>query len=191
MLRTVRAVVALLVLGGAGLTLTPQTSDMLAYMEAAPVRVTVSFQISLLILGISTWYWSRAALAARFGIDDSRRPNGDPESELGWTAFTWLPRILMVATFLVGVVLAVIGRSYWNAVGAVVLGVVGLVLTIVRPHGDAKGPARPSRSNPRVERVCTGAVRGAAVSRSVRHGSRCRVARGGAPATLLGIYRGV
>jgi hypothetical protein len=140
MLRTVRAVVLLIVVGGAGLTLPPQTSDMLAYMETAPVRVAVSFQISLLILGISTWYWSRAALAARFGIDDIRRANEDPESEFGWTAFTWLPRMMLAATFLVGVVLAVDGRSYWNAVGAVVFGIVGLTLTIVRPHGDAKGP---------------------------------------------------
>jgi hypothetical protein len=70
MLRTVRAAVAVMLLGGIGLTLPPQTRDMLAFLEGGRIWPAVSFQIALVVLAGSAWFWSRAALAARFGIDE-------------------------------------------------------------------------------------------------------------------------
>ena len=84
------------------------------------------------MLGGSAWFWSRAALAARFGIDDGQRSQASAP-DFDWVAFTWLPRLMLVATFLVGVVIAIQSRSFWTIAGAVVLGGLALLLTIVRP----------------------------------------------------------
>jgi hypothetical protein len=73
LLRTTRAAVAVLLLGGIGLTVPPQTRDMLAFLDEDNVGAAIAFQIVLLILSTSAWFWSRAALAARFGIGDKQR----------------------------------------------------------------------------------------------------------------------
>ena len=70
MLRTVRAAIAVMLLGGIGLTVPPQTRDMLAFLDSERIWPAVSFQIGLVVLAGWAWFWSRAALAARFGIDD-------------------------------------------------------------------------------------------------------------------------
>jgi hypothetical protein len=67
MLRTVRAAVAVMLVGGIGLTVPPQTRDMLAFLEDAGVWRAISFPIALAVLAGSAWFWSRAALAARSG----------------------------------------------------------------------------------------------------------------------------
>ena len=106
MLRTVRAAVAVLFLGGIGLTIPPQTRDMLAFLESGRIWPAASFQIALIVLAGSAWFWSRAALAARFGIDDD--PQLRPAApDFDWTAYTWLPRLMFVAGFLVGAAIAV------------------------------------------------------------------------------------
>ena len=135
MLRTVRAAVAVMLLGGIGLTVPPQTRDMLAFLEDAGIWPAISFPIALAVLAGSAWFWSRAALAARFGIDDWQRYGAAP-AEFNWTAFTWLPRLMLVGSFLVGVVIAFISRSPWSIAGAIVLGVLGLVLLMLRPSGQ-------------------------------------------------------
>jgi hypothetical protein len=135
MLRTVRAAVAVMLLGGIGLTVPPQTRDMLAFLEDSGIWPAISFPIALAVLAGSAWFWSRAALAARFGIDDRQRYGAAP-AEFNWTAFTWLPRLMLVGSFLVGVVIAFINRSPWSIAGAIVLGVLGLVLVMVRPSGQ-------------------------------------------------------
>ena len=65
MLRTIRAAVAVLLLGGIGLTVPPQTRDMLAFLDSNLFWPAASFQIALVVLAGSAWFWSRAALAAR------------------------------------------------------------------------------------------------------------------------------
>jgi hypothetical protein len=135
MLRTVRAAVAVMLLGGIGLTVPPQTRDMLAFLEDSGIWPAISFPIALAVLAGSAWFWSRAALAARFGIDDWQRYGAAP-AEFNWTAFTWLPRLMLVGSFLVGVVIAFISRSPWSIAGAIVLGVLGLVLLMLRPSGQ-------------------------------------------------------
>ena len=45
MVRTARAAVAVLLLGGIGLTVPPQTRDMLAFLDANRVWAAISFQL--------------------------------------------------------------------------------------------------------------------------------------------------
>jgi hypothetical protein len=135
MLRTVRAPVGVMVLGGIGLTVPPQTRDMLAFLDSGGWPA-ISFQIALVVLATSAWFWSRAALAARFGIEDRTRYGAAPLT-FNWMAFTWLPRLMLVASFLVGAVIACMSRSPWSIAGSIALGVLGLVLSMVRPSGRA------------------------------------------------------
>ena len=72
MLRTVRAAVVVMILGGIGLTVPPQTREMLAFLDNGRFWPALSFQLAMVVLAGSAWFWSRAALAARFGIDDDR-----------------------------------------------------------------------------------------------------------------------
>jgi hypothetical protein len=136
MLRTVRAAVAVMLLGGIGLTVPPQTRNMLAFLDESGLWPAISFQIALIVLAGSAWFWSRAALAARFGIDDWQRYGAAP-AEFNWTAFTWLPRLMLVGSFLVGAVMALRSGSPSSgmavAVGIVVLG----IALYFRPHGQA------------------------------------------------------
>jgi hypothetical protein len=144
MLRTVRAAVAVMLLGGIGLTVPPQTRDMLAFLEDAGIWPAISFPIALAVLAGSAWFWSRAALAARFGIDDWQRYGAAP-AEFNWTAFTWLPRPMLVGSFLVGVVIAFINRSPWTIAGAIALWCARLFLSMVRPSGQPVTLPPPGR----------------------------------------------
>jgi hypothetical protein len=134
MLRTVRAAVAVMLLGGLGLTVPPQTGDMLAFLDDNLVWPAVSFQLALVVLAGLAWFWSRAALAARFGIDDRQRC--DPANpNFDWTAFLWLLRLMLFVSFLTGAVIALRSWSLWNIAGAIGLGPLGLVVLTVRPRG--------------------------------------------------------
>ena len=141
MLRTVRAAVAVMLLGGVGLTVPPQTRDMLAFLEDGRVWPAISFPIALAVLAGSAWFWSRAALAARFGIDDGQRYGAVP-ADFNWAAFTWLPRLMLVASFLVGAVIAFMNGSPWTIAGAIALGVFGISTRDRPPSGTAgRAPA--------------------------------------------------
>jgi hypothetical protein len=125
-----------MVLGGIGLTVPPQTRDMLAFLDGG-VWPAISFQIALVVLAGSAWFWSPVALAARFGIDDGTRHGAAPPS-LNRMAFLWLQRLMLVASFLVRVVIALrSGSPARNMAIAIGLGAVGLV---IRPHGGAVAP---------------------------------------------------
>ena len=133
MLRTVRAPMGIVVFGGMALLVPPQTSDMLAFVESRPWPGAVSFQVALLVFGLNAWLWSRSALAARFGVNDANREHGI-KGGFGWTAFTWLPRLILAATFVVGTVVAFVGRSPASAMVALLLGLAAFVFTIMRPR---------------------------------------------------------
>src|SRR5271166_1587002 len=137
MLRTIRAAVAVMLLGGVGLAVPPQTRDMLAFLDNGRSWPPISFQVALVVLAGSAWFWSRAALAARFGIDDARRRGAGPH-DFNWTAFVWLPRLMLLASFLVGVLIALRSGSPWRSLAvAAGLGVLAVILAILRPHGPA------------------------------------------------------
>src|SRR6185437_15335725 len=148
MVRTARAAVAVLLIGGIGLTLPPQTRDMLAFLDGNRVSAAISFQLALIVFGGSAWFWSRAALAARFGIDDSQRRQ-PPSPDFDWVAFTWLPRLMLIATFLVGLVIAIRSQSFWTVAGAAMVGGLALLITIVRPHRASAGPPPAPRGGVR------------------------------------------
>jgi hypothetical protein len=134
-------------LGTIGLTVPPQTRDMLAFLDDGHVWPAVSFQLALIVLAGSAWFWSRAALAARFGIDDGQRRATTPD--FNWRAFTWLPRLMLIGGFLVGVVIALMNSSPWSIASAVGLGVLGVVLLIYRPRGKPITLPPAPRSGPR------------------------------------------
>jgi hypothetical protein len=133
MLRTSRAAAGVLLLGGIGLTVPPQTRDMLVFLEDGRIWPAISFQLALVVLAGSAWFWSRAALAARFGINDRR--SGVVPADFDWAAYTWLPRLMLAGGFLIGVVIAAMGRSPSTIGGAIVLGALSVVLSIVRIRG--------------------------------------------------------
>jgi hypothetical protein len=134
MLRTIRAAVAVMLLGGIGLTVPPQTRDMLAFLEDGRIWPPISFQLALIVLAGSAWFWSRAALAARFGIDDN--PQNKPAApDFDWPAYTWLPRLIFATGFLVGGVIAATSRSPFSIVGAIALAALGIFLLKVRRRG--------------------------------------------------------
>jgi hypothetical protein len=62
-----------MLLGGIGLTVPPQTRHMLAFLDGDRIWPAISFQIAMIVRAGSAWFWSRVALAARFGIDDRRQ----------------------------------------------------------------------------------------------------------------------
>jgi hypothetical protein len=133
MLRTVRAAAAVMLVGGIELTVPPQTGDVLEFLDDGPGWPAVSFAIALIVLAGSASFWSRAALAARFGIDDGRR-HGAETPDFNWAAFTWLPRLMLAGGFIVGVVMALRSGSSWTAIAvAVGLGVFAIILSMVRP----------------------------------------------------------
>src|SRR5260370_26093791 len=70
MLRTVRAPMAVLLLGVVGLLVPPQTHDMLAAIEEP--GSTLAFNIALMLLAFAAWFWARALLAARFEVPDDQ-----------------------------------------------------------------------------------------------------------------------
>jgi hypothetical protein len=113
MLRTVRAPMAVLLLGVVGLLVPPQTHDMLAAIEEP--GSTLAFNIALMLLAFAAWFWARALLAARFEVPDGQAERaaiiGTVPSEgkeaaprsINPYAFLWLPRLLFVAAALFGV----------------------------------------------------------------------------------------
>jgi hypothetical protein len=113
MLRTVRAPMAVLLLGVIGLLVPPQTQDMLAAID--DFWSTLAFNIALMLLAFAAWFWARALLAARFEVSDAPAPRaamispapsggkGAASPSINPIAFLWLPRLLFVAAALFAV----------------------------------------------------------------------------------------
>jgi hypothetical protein len=115
LLRTIRAPCSLLVLTGLGLLVPPQTVDMLAALEdgRSSISPTILFHLALAFLALSAWYWSRALLAARFGMPDDERQRAArlnavaPQVTL--RAYDIVPRLMYILSVLIG--LGIIIRS--------------------------------------------------------------------------------
>jgi hypothetical protein len=149
MLRTCRAAIAVLLVGDVALTIPPETHDMLTFLDHDRVGAAFSFQLALAVLGGSAWFWSRAALSARFGLGDMQRNwmKGDPRFD--WAAFTWLPRVVLLVAFLAGMVIAAMGDSYLTVAGSVALSVLALAFTIFRPRTEGSAHHRLRASGSR------------------------------------------
>ena len=105
--RTTRASLSVLVLAGLGLMLPSQTADelvALSGMTVGPVPGLLVLQFALGFLAISAWYWARAALAARFGVDDTLEGRANLQ-HTHRAAFDVVPRMLFVTGVLLGVFL--------------------------------------------------------------------------------------
>jgi hypothetical protein len=142
-----------LVLCAVGLIL-PQTHDMMAALTEGFGWHVLAFHIALIFLGFSAWYWSRAALSARWGVDDAEpeRENAVLTYHLPPAGFAWLPRLLLGTAGLIGIALLLMSASWFNSlliVGWVVLawfllrwraeGIDGYVLA----GGPSPQPPRP------------------------------------------------
>ncbi len=150
MLRTCRAAIAVLLVGYIALTLPPETRDMLTFLDHDRVWAALSFQLALAVFGCAAWYWTRAALAARFGLGDMQRNWVDDDPRFDWAAFTWLPRLVLIVAFLAGLVIAVAGDSYWTVAGSAAFGVAAMAFIIYRPRTEGAGPPPAPRDGFRV-----------------------------------------
>jgi hypothetical protein len=103
--RTTRAPVSILAIAALCLAVPPQTGDELAAlqeMHVGPLSGLVVLQLSLGFLSLSAWYWARAALSARFGVNDSLEARSALR-RCSRATFNAVPRWI----FLCGVVLSV------------------------------------------------------------------------------------
>ena len=170
---------AVLLIGLIALTVPPQTRDMLSFLDADRPGGAISFQFALLVLAGSAWFWSRAALAARFGLGDGHR---SPSSggQFDWFAFIWLPRLTVVGAFAGGIIMAVENWSWWTVAGAFGLGVLALLATVWRPRRLKEDLSPAQRYS------IAGWIRGGAWAR-LRTLLRC-APYGAAPAMLLLLF---
>jgi hypothetical protein len=103
--RTTRAPISILAIAALSLGLPSQTGDELAAlreMYVGPLSGLVVLQLSLGFLSLNAWYWARAALSARFGVNDSLEARSDLQ-RCSRATFNAVPRLI----FLCGVVLSV------------------------------------------------------------------------------------
>jgi hypothetical protein len=103
--RTTRAPVSILIIAALSLALPSQTGDELAAlreMHVGPLSGLVILQLSLGFLSLSAWYWARAALSARFGVNDSLEGRSALR-RCSRATFNAVPRLV----FLCGVALSV------------------------------------------------------------------------------------
>src|SRR3954471_11115044 len=105
LLRTTRAPVSMLVIAAFSLAVPSQTADELTAlheMYVGPLSGLLILQLSLGFLSLNAWYWSRAALSARFGVNDSLEARSNLR-RCSRAAFNVIPRVI----FLCGVALSV------------------------------------------------------------------------------------
>ena len=110
-LRTIRAPLAILILAGIAMTVPSQTEDMLAALENVRVSIwpTLAFHLALAFLAFSSWFWSRALLAAEHGVPDNLAGGNDPTSFGRFKAYKVTPRLMFALA--VGIGLAISFRS--------------------------------------------------------------------------------
>jgi hypothetical protein len=125
MLRITRPTVGALGIAALGLVVPPQTRDMLAgasWHGAREIWSGLAFHLSLLVLGLSAWYWSRAALSAWFDTADTANARPMLAATLGAdpTPLEWAPRLLFAAAAAIGVI-AALRSGAWLQVGAILV----------------------------------------------------------------------
>lgn len=119
LLRTVRAPLSVIVLAGIGLSLPPQSRDMLAALGDGSFVLSEAFifYLSLAFLTFSGWYWARALISARFDVPHTaagRARLEDADRRLDLFAFDAVPWLIFWLAGLVGVLL-IVRSGAWNA----------------------------------------------------------------------------
>ncbi len=150
LLRTARAPLGVLVLCAIGLIVPRQTRDMMTALTDDGFVIAIRFHLALLILGILAWYWSRAALSARWGIDDDPAERGRISqcNQIPLAGLEWVPRLLFGGAGLIGLILLRLSDAPWVDWIAILGWIaVGLVIlhyrTHLRPKTRLPGPQSP------------------------------------------------
>jgi hypothetical protein len=118
----VRAPIGILALTAIALLVPPETRDMLAYLHDGTVWREAAFHLALIGLGFNAWYWARAALAARFGADDTPQARQQLAPVVSLGAYTALPRILLIAAAVLDVLMLNKSSVWsWTSFGVVVV----------------------------------------------------------------------
>lgn len=128
--RTTRAPLTVLAIAGIGLVLPAQTSDeLVALQDMYPFGIPgiVMLQVAVGALAVCSWYWARAALAARFGVDDTLEGRAGLE-EHHRDAFDAVPRVVYLVGVLLGVSLVWRGFSWLQAASVAIWAVPGYAL---------------------------------------------------------------
>ena len=115
--RTTRGSVTILVVVSLALVLPQQLSDelvALSHVQVGPVPGLFVLQFSLGVLAITAWYWARAALAARFGVDDSLESRGNM-SHAARRAFDAVPRLCFLGGVAISLLLVWRNPSWVHA----------------------------------------------------------------------------
>ena len=140
--------------------------DMLAYRDASGlwdrIAQTAGFNLSLLFLALSAWFWARTLLKARFGLVrynprkhtlvDARSPGGYPVDP---AAFVLLPRYLFVLLGVSGAVAELKSADWLDLAITTVWLVAGLLFLETRhrlfssERSSTKEPARGEISDAR------------------------------------------
>jgi hypothetical protein len=162
LLRTVRAPSSALVIAAVALLVPPQTEDMLAALsdgELGHRNFTLIFHGSLAFLAISSWFWARALLGARFDVADTlaaRTLLVEQDQRVDRHAFDLMPRLLFALSVLLGAGLIARSRQWLNLFELLVWSLPGFFAVYFRlpllerlrpPVGEQRpGPGLPSRS---------------------------------------------
>lgn len=124
MASTARISIGVVVVLMLGLLLPAQTADVLAGLADGghggrwPV---LGFHASLAAVAVAAWYWSRAALSARFPelVMPNLHAGADIFAEVDPVAWEWLPRVLFLGAAASGLV-AALRSTAWLQAGLVV-----------------------------------------------------------------------
>jgi hypothetical protein len=105
-------------LAGIALTVPSQTKDMLAALENVRFSIwpTIAFHLALAFLAFSSWFWSRALLAAEHGVPDNQASRDNPKSFGNYAAYRLVPRLIFALAVLIGLVIGIRSGAWFNLV---------------------------------------------------------------------------
>jgi hypothetical protein len=114
-LRTIRAPLAVLIVVGIAMTVPSQTADMLAALENVRVWIwpTFAFHLTLAFLAFSSWFWSRALLAAEHGVPDNK-PGRDANAFGSEAPYRVVPRLMFLLAVLIGLAIGIRSGAWLN-----------------------------------------------------------------------------
>jgi hypothetical protein len=175
MFMTARVAALIVGLTAVLLLATPEAGDMLTEISdfSTSIRPAFGFHMALLLMAFFAWHWSRAALSARFDLDDTplARSRGiqprlvrDQNAHIPARPFKLVPRLLFVGTAFIGIIVAVRSADIVDAIVIVVWSAVGYgllehrlaiqqKLAATRTFGFLFAASSPDRAEPEVRAI--------------------------------------